>query len=87
MNEGESRELYRFQKNSGEDLVFKIHRYKGTDYFDIRVWKKPVPGISDESTPTKKGVTVAMDHYEGFTEGIGKLNEAYYQGASREKPR
>lgn len=86
MNEDEAREIYRFQKNADEDLVFKTHKYKGRNYFDIRAWKKPVPGVT-ESIATGKGITIAMDCFQEFTEGVGKLNEAYYKGANGEKPR
>ena len=73
----QEKEVYRFSKNAGEDLVFRTHTYKGRDCFDIRVWTKRTEHA--EGRQTSKGLTTALENLQDFMEGMSRINEVYYK--------
>ena len=67
----ERKELGVIEKNQLSKIVVSLSPYKGKWYFDIREHIK----TDKYEGPTKKGVTLAVEHFEEFKEIIKKLEE------------
>jgi len=63
-----------FPKNTMEQVRTQLTEYKGYKLIDIRVWYKQKDG--EEYKPSKKGLTLGIDHYEDLRKAIDKLGEA-----------
>lgn len=62
--------VHTFQKNQEEELRFSVREYKSRLYLDIRLWFQTSGG--GEYHPTKKGITLAMEHLSELKKGIEK---------------
>ena len=62
-----------FPKNNREAVCAGVNRWRGEDYFFLRVF---VPSLSSEDlVPTKEGVNLLHDQFIEFYDGILKLGE------------
>ena len=64
--------VYSFPKNESEEMRFTLREYKGRCYADIRLFYSSAEGVFH---PTKKGVTVSVEHFGQLVNGIEKLSE------------
>jgi len=53
------KEIARFQKNSTEDVVFKITKYNGQDLLDVRAYVRTIP--TEKPVATKKGLAIRLE--------------------------
>ena len=67
------KEIARFQKNSTEDVVFKITEYNGQDLLDIRSYMRTVP-IGKEIA-TRKAIALRLEKFPEFFEAIKKTEK------------
>jgi len=61
-----------FPKNTQEEVRTQLTEYKGYKLMDIRVWYKK--GEADP-LPTKKGLTLGIEHYEELKKAVDKLGQ------------
>ena len=59
---------YQFARNDNENVYLTIREYKQQRYIDLRVFY--LPKDSDEMRPTKKGITVRIEHLADLKKGI-----------------
>ena len=60
--------LYQFNRGNDEVVQFRFSEYKQRKYIDLRVFFRLKN--EDELRPTKKGITVALDHFSELKKGI-----------------
>jgi len=53
--------------NPTQKVIFSVSSFKGKKYFDIRNW---IEAESGEWAPTKKGVHLSFDKFEGFSKAV-----------------
>ncbi|MFC1799405.1 PC4/YdbC family ssDNA-binding protein [Candidatus Eisenbacteria bacterium] len=69
--------VHKFQKNAREEVRFTLVEYKGIDCLDIRCYITPVtPTDQGEVTPTRKGLTLRVEHLDELERGIKRLKAA-----------
>lgn len=64
----ETQVIYKFQRNAEEEIRISLREYKDRYYIDLRLWFEPRSG--GEYLPTKKGLTVALDHASALKKGF-----------------
>ena len=64
----EAQIIYKFQRNPEEEIRISLREWKGRYYIDLRLWFEPRSG--GEYLPTKKGLTVALDHASELKKGF-----------------
>lgn len=70
----ESQVIHVFPKNPDEEVRFSIRTYKERRYLDVRLWFRPSAG--GDYRPTKKGITVGVEHVQEFHRGIEQALQA-----------
>ncbi|OGW85529.1 MAG: hypothetical protein A3C35_06125 [Omnitrophica bacterium RIFCSPHIGHO2_02_FULL_46_11] len=60
--------IYQFSRNNDEKICFRLREYKDKSYIDLRIFFKSKQG--DEMFPTKKGITVSLEHLPELKKGI-----------------
>ncbi len=60
--------VYHFTKNSEEEVHFELREYKDRHYLDLRLWFQP--SDSADLRPTKKGLTLSVDHLPELKKGL-----------------
>lgn len=70
----QDRVVYQFQKNPEEEVRFTLREYKDRHYLDIRLWFQPADG--GEYRPTKKGLTLSLEHLSELKKGVEKSQQA-----------
>lgn len=66
--------VHRFQKNPEEEIRFSLGEYKERRYLDVRLWFLPSSG--GDYRPSKKGLTVSMEHLEELKRGLDRAEKA-----------
>lgn len=65
--------IYEFQKNKSEVVRACLTEYKGSPWFDLRVYFK---GADDEYHPTRKGLCLALDRLAELRRAVEALERA-----------
>lgn len=60
--------LYQFSRNQDESVFVTLRDYKNKKYVDLRVFFQPKD--SEEMKPTKKGLTLGIEHLSELKKGI-----------------
>lgn len=68
----EDKIIARMRKSELEELVVLVRTYAGREFVDIRTFFGP---RGQETKPTKKGVTVPVEHYREFRKAIELLDD------------
>jgi hypothetical protein len=68
------RVIHSFQKNQEEEIRFSLKEYKERRYLDIRLWF--VSPNDGEYRPTKKGITLSLDHLAEIKRGLERTSKA-----------
>jgi len=71
-----------FQKNSIEDVVFRIIEYNGQGFLNVRSFLKNIP--IEKPIATKKGLCIKLGQSQEFFESAKKA-EKVIQDLKREK--
>ena len=71
--EPKNKELYRFEKNKLESIVFMLSEYNGKNICHLRTFVKDTQG---NELPTKKGLTFAPEYIDHFLKGTTALADA-----------
>ena len=61
-----------FPKNTMEEVRTQLTEYRGHRLMGIRVWYKRE---DNDPLPTKKGLTIGIEHYKELKEAILKIGE------------
>lgn len=69
----QDRVVYRFQRNSEEEVRFTLHEYKDRQYLDLRLWFLPADG--GEYKPTRKGLTLPLEFLSELKKGVAKTEQ------------
>ena len=69
----EDQTIYQFPRNENEAICFRIHEYKNRKYVDLRIFFKSKQG--DEMFPTKKGITVGLEHLAELKKGLSMCEQ------------
>ncbi len=77
----EPRIIHRFPKNESEEVRFSIREYKDRQYLDMRIWFLPKEG--SEYCPTKKGMTLSLEHLPEISRAIDKASKCVSVEAGR----
>ena len=72
-----SEPIYRFEKNSFEEVRISLTEFKGKELIDIRVYFKP--DGEEEMKPTKKGITISLDKFPELKKGLLALEKELAQ--------
>ena len=70
--------IYKFRKNSREEVRVSIRKFEGRDYLDIRAWVEKESGHG-EFTPTRKGLTLSIYVLPELLKGMNALEEELVQ--------
>ena len=62
-----------FPKNAMEEVRTQLTEYKGYKLIDIRVWYKQKE--EEEFKPSKKGLTLGIEHYKELKKAILKVGD------------
>jgi hypothetical protein len=62
-----------FEKNSREEVRVSLRDYMGHHVIDVRVYVENGEGAV---IPTKKGLTISVEHYHDLKEAVAKLGKA-----------
>ncbi len=73
MKEKESRLVYSFERGQNEEIQISVSKYKSRYYMDLRVWFKPED--QESFYPTKKGISVALDHLPELRKGLERVSK------------
>ena len=65
--------IYQFPRNKDEAICFRLHEYKERKYIDLRIFFKSKDG--SETFPTKKGITLGLEHLSELKKGITLCEE------------
>ena len=60
--------LYQFMRNQDETIFISLCHYKNKRYLDLRVFFQPKD--SPDLRPTKKGLTLGVEHLSELKKGI-----------------
>ena len=60
--------VYQFSRNQNESVCISIREYKQRKYIDLRVFYRPEG--SDELRPTRKGITIGLQHFTELKKGM-----------------
>ena len=68
------RVVFEFEKSRAETIRASLKTYKGKRYADLRTfyWAEPASG-EEALAPTKKGVTIALEHLPELRKAIDAL--------------
>jgi len=66
--------IHSFQKNPEEEVRFSVREYKERQYLDLRLWF--LSQNDGEYRPTKKGITLALEHLPELKKGIERAGRA-----------
>ena len=66
--------VYSFQKNQEEEIRFSLRAYKQRGYLDVRLWFQPSNG--GDYRPTKKGITLGLEHLTELKKGLERAAKA-----------
>lgn len=72
-NQTRTEPVYRFRKNSREEVRASFSTFKGADYVDLRVFTENAQG---EAIPTRKGLTVSRAMLGELERAIAALRQA-----------
>lgn len=67
----------RLRKNDVEEVVVAIRNFEGSDFVDIRTF---FGARSQETKPTRKGVTIPLAMYSEFRRSIELLDSLMAEG-------
>lgn len=76
------RVIHTFQKNPDEEIRLTIRPYKDRYYLDLRLWFRPSGG--GECHPTKKGLTVGLEHLQELRKGLERADKVASEMALHE---
>jgi len=72
------KEIARISKNSQEEVIVQLTKYKEYDLVDVRVWIKPLEGEDGEpGKPTKKGISLNPSILPELIEALKRADELY----------
>ena len=77
--------VYTIAKNPEEEVRFTVGQYKDRHYLDLRLWFQPAKG--GQYRPTKKGLTLSLEHIPELKKGLERASEAAKEFALHESPR
>ena len=75
----ESQVVSQFKKNESEEIRISTRVYKDKLYVDLRLFFLPKDGA--EWIPSKKGITLPIEHLPALREGLEKAEQAVSQVA------
>jgi Transcriptional Coactivator p15 (PC4) len=75
----DGRIIYRFAKNSSEEVLAYTSSYKGFDLINLRVF---VANGEDVDVPTPKGIALRVDRLPELRAAVDALSAAVEEGAS-----
>lgn len=68
------RVVHTFRKNPEEEVRLTLREYKDRQYLDLRLWFQASGG--GEYYPTKKGLTLSMEHLGELKKGLDRAGKA-----------
>lgn len=75
-----SETIHIIPKNKREAFHFTREEFQGRDYFSVRIWYD----AGQEYRPTQKGVSIPVERFDEFAEGIDALRAVLTERASNE---
>ena len=69
----EDQVVHSFIKNSKEEVRFTLGTFMGREVISIRIF---VTNKDDQDVPTRKGITIGIDHLPELVAGVGALANA-----------
>jgi len=75
-----SRVIAEFQKNSAEFVRISLSEFKGSLYFDLRIWLQEKPAEPGNLKPTKKGLCLSVDLLDDLRGSLEKLARIVNEG-------
>ena len=73
-----------FQKNAAEVVRVYLTEFKGTYYFDVRIWLQEKPGEPGNLKATKKGICLNVEFLDDLRKALEVLGRAVEEGGSHE---
>lgn len=64
--------VHTIDKGYGDEVKFSLGKHRGRNYFDVRIFFEK----EGNRFPTKKGLTLAVDHLDEFKQGLERISEA-----------
>ncbi len=74
----ESQVVHSFKKSDTEEIRVSLREYKNKAYVDVRLFFQ----AGEEFKPTKKGITLGVEHLFELRAGVEKAQEVALQTAS-----
>lgn len=74
----EEKIVHRIEKNTKEEIIFRIFRFKNKDYFDIRTYVNAVGEV--DKIPTKKGVSFRLEQIDEAIKGLQEIKKVIEAG-------
>ncbi len=74
----EEKIVHRIEKNTKEEIIFRIFRFKNKDYFDIRTYVNAVGEV--DKIPTKKGVSFRLEQIDEAIKGLMEIKKVIEAG-------
>lgn len=71
--------VYTVRKNEGEEFRLSLKEYKERQYLDLRLWFQPSQG--GDYRPTKKGLTLAVEHVAELKKGLERVLRVISEGS------
>jgi hypothetical protein len=69
--------VFRFEKNSFEEVRISLTEFKGKELIDIRVYYQPEG--EEDMRPTKKGITISPEKFPELQKGLLALENVLKQ--------
>jgi hypothetical protein len=77
-----TRVIAQFQKNSVEFVRVCLSEFKGSYYFDVRIWLQEKPGEPGNLKATKKGLCLNVELLNDLRQALEKLDQAIEKGGA-----
>jgi len=70
-----------FRKNAAEVVRVYLTEFKGSYYFDMRVWLQEKPGEPGNLKPSKKGLCLSIEFLDDLRKALEVLDRAIEGGS------
>ena len=70
-----------FRKNAAEVVRVYLTEFKGSSYFDLRIWLQEAPGEPGNLRPSKKGLCLNIELLNDLRQALEKLEAAIEEGS------
>ena len=79
-----SRVIGEFQKSSGEVVRVCLNEFKGSLYFDMRIWLKEAAGEPGNLKPSKTGLCLSIEFLDDLRKALEALDRVIERGSDDE---